>query len=205
MDDSGGEDELDESVPVIAGEGVPEEQNVSPSKDSLTQFAGYQLDLKTAFYPPPKPVEPEKPQHPQPEFTSLVLARVYKPSPSQSLQVAMLFKIASVISEVAARQALLEKVAEECCWGRKAAEQLKFTKLESSTSYHYILETYTEGRGTDYAFEPYRQGMPVDGPQNGRPPLPWEIIAHPNQLFHNQVQHIEVPHTAYVKVPTLNI
>ena len=46
------------------------------------------------------------------------------------------------------------------------------------------------------------EGQPIDGPQNGPAPGPWDIASSPAQLFQNQVQQVEVPHTASVKVRT---
>ena len=43
-------------------------------------------------------------------------------------------------------------------------------------------------------------GQHIDGPQNGPAPPPWSIPAQPSQLFTPQEAHIEVPHTATVKV-----
>ena len=43
-------------------------------------------------------------------------------------------------------------------------------------------------------------GQPIDGPNNGPAPGPWDIQASPPQLFQNQKTEIEVPHTASVKV-----
>ena len=45
-------------------------------------------------------------------------------------------------------------------------------------------------------------GQAIDGPQNGPAPPPWSIPAQPTQLFTPQEAHIEVPHTATVKVHT---
>ena len=38
--------------------------------------------------------------------------------------------------EEEAREALLEFVAENCCYGRDAAEELKFTELRHSSAFH---------------------------------------------------------------------
>ena len=46
-------------------------------------------------------------------------------------------------------------------------------------------------------------GQPVDGPQNGPAPGPWDIPATFREVFKNETQNIEVPHTAYVKVGAL--
>ena len=65
--------------------------------------------------------------------------------------------------------------------------------------FQYTIETCTEGRSTGYKYEPYRGGA-VDGPQNGQPPLPWQIQCAPEKLFLDHVKKMEVPHTASVKV-----
>lgn len=43
-------------------------------------------------------------------------------------------------------------------------------------------------------------GQFVDGSQNGPAPEPWEINAAFKEIFKNETQHHEVPHTAFVKV-----
>jgi len=43
-------------------------------------------------------------------------------------------------------------------------------------------------------------GQPIDSPLNGRAPLPWHIHCYPNQMFHDEIHLIEVPHTAAVTV-----
>lgn len=43
-------------------------------------------------------------------------------------------------------------------------------------------------------------GQFVDGSQNGPAPGPWEIPATFRELFKNETQHHEVPHTAFVRV-----
>lgn len=45
-------------------------------------------------------------------------------------------KSAPVISEDTARQALVEVVSEQCCWGTGTAKSLTFETLQPSTSYH---------------------------------------------------------------------
>lgn len=44
----------------------------------------------------------------------------------------------------------------------------------------------------------------MDGPQNGPAPGPWDISAMFREVFKNETQHHEVPHTAYVKVSLRN-
>ncbi|XP_060604366.1 protein SSUH2 homolog isoform X2 [Ruditapes philippinarum] len=114
--------------------------------------------------------------------------------PPQRSEIAGLPKI----DENEARQALLEFVAENCCYGKGAAESLQFKDLVHSSAFHYTLETFGEGRSTSWAFVPY-SGQPIDGPHNGPAPGPWNIEAKPPNLFQNQKTEIEVPHTASVK------
>lgn len=102
------------------------------------------------------------------------------------------------ITEQDAREALLNYVSQNCCYGKGAAEDLKFTDLKSTSAFHYTLETFGEGRSTCWAYEPYT-GQMIDGPQNGTAPGPWDIAASPPSLFQDYVQHFEVPHTASVK------
>ncbi|ELU17182.1 hypothetical protein CAPTEDRAFT_73168, partial [Capitella teleta] len=108
-------------------------------------------------------------------------------------------KTLPVISESEARDALLGFVAQNCCYGKGAAQSMVVRDRESTSAFHYTLETFTEGRHTAWAYEGFR-GQPVDGPQNGIPPAPWDIPAAPNQLFLNGKVAVEVPHTASVKV-----
>ncbi|XP_069141147.1 protein SSUH2 homolog isoform X1 [Argopecten irradians] len=102
------------------------------------------------------------------------------------------------ISEQDAREALLKHVAEHCCYGKGAAEDLKYMDLKSTSAFHYTLETFAEGRQTAWAYEPYT-GQVIDGPMNGQAPGPWDIPAQASALFANQKIDLEVPHTASVK------
>ena len=43
-------------------------------------------------------------------------------------------------------------------------------------------------------------GQLIDGPQNGPAPGPWYIASQPNQLFQDHEKHLEVPHTASIKM-----
>jgi len=46
-------------------------------------------------------------------------------------------------------------------------------------------------------------GQAVDGPSNGSAPLPWDIRCNPTQMFHTEVRHLEVPHTATISVRSM--
>jgi hypothetical protein len=64
--------------------------------------------------------------------------------------------------------------------------------------WQYELQTFTEKRETSWAFTPYGGGN-IDSSEFGEPPLPWDIPAEPEMVFHNEVKVMEVPHTATVK------
>ncbi|KAL5015046.1 hypothetical protein ScPMuIL_009316 [Solemya velum] len=102
------------------------------------------------------------------------------------------------ITEKEARESLLHFVAENCCYGKGAAEELTFQDLKSSSAFHYKLETFAEGRQTCWANEPFR-GQQLDGPFNGPAPGPWEIQMQPQTMFTDSKVAVEVPHTASAK------
>lgn len=176
-DDSGdesGDDAVDDSQPVVAGEGIDESAKVKPPSD-IGSVPGYpSVRFDASLLPPPPSHAPKAADYKQPDFAKV-----------------------PVISEDTARKALLDFIETQCCWGKGTAQKLQFTNLESSTSYHYILETFTEQRATNWESVPYK-GQPIDGPQNGPAPGPWDIASHPCDLFQDEIRTMEVPHTASV-------
>lgn len=108
------------------------------------------------------------------------------------------FTNAPTITEEQAREALLQHVAEHCCYGKGAARDMTFRELTSSSAFHYTLETFTESRSTCWAYEPFR-GQDIDGPERGPAPGPWDIQATAPNLFRSSKLDVEVPHTASVK------
>ncbi|XP_030853629.1 protein SSUH2 homolog isoform X1 [Strongylocentrotus purpuratus] len=102
------------------------------------------------------------------------------------------------LTDEEAREALLSYVAENCCYGKKAAKNLHVNDLKHTAAFHYTLETFTEKRTTKWVNEPF-SGQPVDGPQNGPAPLPWSIAVNIPAMFTNSIAKVEVPHTASVK------
>lgn len=149
----------------------------APPAEMFGKFAGYEsVGFGTDYLPPPPPYEPPKQQQ----------------TPEQ------IFQQATAISEDQARDALLAFVAENCCYGKKAAKDMDIKDIAPSSAYHYNLTSFCESRSSAWKHEPYR-GQMIDGPQNGQAPQPWSIPAQPNQLFTPQVVNIEVPHTASVK------
>lgn len=102
------------------------------------------------------------------------------------------------LSEIAARAALLKEVESHFCWGKAAARDLSFVRINAASAFHYTLESFTERRSSCWAFEPY-SGQAIDSQGSGVPPLPWEVPATPPTLFKDSFVEIEVPHTAAVK------
>ena len=47
-----------------------------------------------------------------------------------------------VITEDQARQALLEHVAQNCCYGKGAAKELTFLDLKSTSAFHVCFTVY---------------------------------------------------------------
>lgn len=96
------------------------------------------------------------------------------------------------------RAAMLQHVSEHCCYGSKPAKEMKIKGFKGVTALHYILETFAEGRETRNAHAPYMGGL-VDGPENGPPPLPWDIPCQANELFKTHQIQKEVPHTSIIR------
>eukprot|EP00128_Syssomonas_multiformis_P004748 Colp12_sorted_trinity150504_noHs@9960 len=119
-------------------------------------------------------------------------------APPEFVRAPVHFNASVAISEAEAREAFINEVNQRCCYGTGAAKKATFTKMQPSDSFHYSLETYTEARRADWVHEPYR-GTPIDGPQNGPAPGPWDIYSVPDTMFVNQTKFFEVPHTAYVR------
>ncbi|XP_019618474.1 PREDICTED: protein SSUH2 homolog isoform X1 [Branchiostoma belcheri] len=149
----------------------------APSVDKMDSISGYE-GVGFGSAPPLPPPSYEEAQRQPPERSSLPQL--------------------PGITEEDAREALGQYVAEQCCYGKSPAQELKFTDIVPSSAFHYTLETFAEGRSTAWAYEPFK-GQPIDGPMNGPAPGPWDIQAQAPAMFQNFTQQVEVPHTASVK------
>lgn len=98
----------------------------------------------------------------------------------------------------AAREALELHVRTTRWLRRDLAKTLPIDSFERSGSFHVVLRSFTETRGTAWTHVPYRGG-PVDGPENGKPPAPWDIPVRVPGMFINRDHHEAVPHTESVK------
>lgn len=102
------------------------------------------------------------------------------------------------ITEEEIKDAAVQFASENCCYGKAPARDMEIKEIQMISAFHYKLETFTEKRTSCWKFEPYH-GQPIDGPQNGRAPSPWEVMAVPQSYFTNSFQKIEVPHTAFTR------
>ncbi|XP_069722108.1 protein SSUH2 homolog isoform X2 [Phaenicophaeus curvirostris] len=103
-----------------------------------------------------------------------------------------------LMTEVAARQALLHFVASQCCYGSRAAGELAIRQLRQLGTYRYRLETFSESRLSEWAFEPFTK--PGAASPAGDSPLdPWDMEIGAPQLFQNQTRRCRVPHSALVR------
>ena len=64
----------------------------------------------------------------------------------------------------------------------------------------YMLETFYEERTTIWHQEPCTKNQHIDGVQNGSPPSAWDIEVAEPTVFQPKEIHVEVPHTASIKV-----
>ncbi|XP_051249094.1 protein SSUH2 homolog isoform X2 [Dicentrarchus labrax] len=161
---------------------IPEEGPSAPPPGWLDDIHGYVGhkggEDENPLYPPPPAYNP------QPELNkNTVVPDVRVPT----------------VSEDVARDALLKFVESKWRYSSKPARNLTFKELRPLTVYRYRLETYTETRTSGWQFEAYN-GQPVDGPQYGISPPPWDIPLTLPQRYTNKVEKVRVPHSSFVKV-----
>ncbi|XP_039626718.1 protein SSUH2 homolog [Polypterus senegalus] len=101
------------------------------------------------------------------------------------------------ISEDVAKEVFIDYASSKCCYGTRPAKELVFTDLQPYNTFRYRLETFTESRSTEWAYEPYR-GQIADA--FGAPsPSPWTIVVQVPELFKDNKTDVRVPHTSSVK------
>ncbi|XP_064309484.1 protein SSUH2 homolog isoform X2 [Phalacrocorax carbo] len=102
------------------------------------------------------------------------------------------------MTEAAARQALLRFVASQCCYGSRAAGELAIERLRPLGTYRYRLETFSESRLSEWAFEPFTRPGAARPP--GDAPLdPWELEVGAPPLFQGRTRRCRVPRSALVR------
>ena len=70
------------------------------------------------------------------------------------------------ISQTEAREALVDYVSENSCWGSKPALQMEIDQIVTTPVYRYELDSFVEKRQTFLTSKPY-EGGEVDGPRSG--------------------------------------
>ncbi len=158
--------------PQSGAPGQPVAAATAPPGDKMDMVAGYS-NMGAPLAPPPYEPMQEQPQ------------RSHLPN-------------MPTVTVEQAREALVSHVAENCCYGKKAAQEMVFNDISHSSAFHYKLETFTEKRTTAWSSEPFN-GQMIDGPANGPAPGPWDLQCTPPVRFKNHRAEIEVPHTASVK------
>jgi hypothetical protein len=147
----------------------------APPTESMDQLPGYSnIGFEAAALPPPTYNE----------------AAASAPPTRENVQ-----SIAT-ISEQDARDAILQHVSENCCYGKDPALKMQFSEMVSSSAFHYTLETFGERRSTKWSSMPY-SGEPIM--VTGSPPGPWDIQVQAPQMFVTSTMDAEVPNTASVK------
>ncbi|XP_054722935.1 protein SSUH2 homolog isoform X3 [Uloborus diversus] len=87
------------------------------------------------------------------------------------------------LSENDLRKILIRHAESKCANDKRAAAEMKVTKINYQPGYKYRLETFTESRQVSWNSEPYTA------------PSPWEIERPRPQLFQASSLTIDVPHT----------
>ncbi|XP_068109200.1 protein SSUH2 homolog isoform X2 [Hyperolius riggenbachi] len=102
------------------------------------------------------------------------------------------------ISQDTAKQALLDYASGQCCYGKSPVQEMEIRQMKPFNTYRYRLETFTESRSCDWVSQPLTSNN-LDTAANGPAPQPWEIIAEPPSLFHEDTKKMPVPHTSSKK------
>ncbi|XP_040424910.1 protein SSUH2 homolog isoform X5 [Cygnus olor] len=102
------------------------------------------------------------------------------------------------LTEAAARRALLHFVAARRCYGSRAAAELVIRELRPHVTYRYRLETFSESRLSEWAFEPFTKPG-ASTPPGDIPPDLWDVEVGVPPLFQGQTRRCRVPRSALVR------
>ncbi|XP_050568750.1 protein SSUH2 homolog [Cygnus atratus] len=102
------------------------------------------------------------------------------------------------LTEAAARRALLRFVAARRCYGSRAAAELVIRELRPHVTYRYRLETFSESRLSEWAFEPFTKPG-ASRPPGDIPPDLWDVEVGVPPLFQGQTRRCRVPRSALVR------
>jgi len=101
-------------------------------------------------------------------------------------------------TEIDAKDAIEAHVNKSHFLRRDFTNSLIFTNFVASNAYIVSVDTFVEGRKMISRHRPYRGG-PVDGPNNGIPPNPWNIFIQPPTLWTPHKAITVLPHTEVVQ------
>jgi len=102
------------------------------------------------------------------------------------------------MNQVEAREALVDYVSENSCWGSKPALQMEINLIVTKPVYQYELGSFIERRRTLLDSKPYVGGE-VDGRGSGPAVQAWDIGATPKLMFQTEEQNFVVPRTSSVR------
>ncbi|KAH9508005.1 Protein ssuh2 [Bulinus truncatus] len=102
----------------------------------------------------------------------------------------------TTLTEDQAKEALVRFVADHCCYGTGPVREMRIVGMDSSSAFHYCLETFGESRYTKWKCKPSNgKHSVVLGPA----PSPWDLHIQPPAMFQPGEVDVEVPNTASVK------
>ncbi|NWX24083.1 SSUH2 protein, partial [Aegotheles bennettii] len=104
----------------------------------------------------------------------------------------------SPLTEAVARRALLHFLASRRCYRSRTAADLSIGRLRQLGTYRYRLETFSESRFSEWAFEPFTKPGAARPP--GDAPLdPWDMEVGAPSPFQGQRRRCRVPRSALVR------
>ena len=104
------------------------------------------------------------------------------------------------ITKIEAREALVDYVSENPCWGSKPALKMEIDQIVTTPVYRYQLYSFIEKRLIFLESKPYEGGK-VDGPRSGPAVQAWDIGATPKHMLGVvwQEQQFVIPHTSSIR------
>ena len=103
------------------------------------------------------------------------------------------------IDEQEVRGVVHRHVSSKLLYSSAAAQQMIYHNIQSQVAYLYKLATFSEKRETKWVSRPHDPCIPVDGPQNGPIPSPWDVIILPSNEFQTEKKKVKVPHSEHIQ------
>lgn len=168
----------------------------APPVEYIDKLKGYELVSFDAINVPPPPPEVITTTEDEDEEGKQKAKEEPPPPPPPPVRL----ESESKLTEEQTKAALLEYIANHCCYGKGAARNMTIKKMEYLPAFHYELQTFSEKRETSWTYSPLmKNGYVETGGYGGGPPLPWEIEEYPNQAFKDEVRLVPVPNTISIK------